>query len=87
MSLLGLAQVNSTMSYDANTQRTSNGEFYSYTGWEDTYGGSGIRCLTHYTEHGKKVELPYSYLIDDPEAMGIGDFYTDVTPGVTRRNL
>ena len=59
------------------------GEFYSFAGWEDNNGGSGIRNLAHYTEHGKKVELPYSYLIDDPEAMGIGnDFITDATPGV-----
>ena len=59
------------------------GEFYSFVGWEDNNGGSGERCLAHYTEHGKKVELPYSYLIDDPEAMGIGnDFITDATPGV-----
>ena len=57
------------------------GEFYSYTGWEDQFGGSGIRCLAHYTEHGKKVELPYSYLIDDPEAMHIVELINDATPG------
>ena len=34
------------------------GEFYSFAGWEDNNGGSGIRSLAHYTEHGKKVELP-----------------------------
>ncbi len=60
----------------------ASGEFYSFTGWEDSCGGSGIRCLAHYTEHGKKVELPYSYLIDEPEAMGIGDLITDATTGV-----
>ena len=59
----------------------SYGEFYSFVGWEDNSGGSGIRSLSHYTEHGKKVELPYSYLIDDPEAMHIVDLITDATPG------
>ncbi len=63
-------------------KQPSYGEFYSFTGWETPSGGSGIRCLTRYTEHGKKVELPYSYLIDDPEAMHIGDLITDATPGV-----
>ena len=63
--------------------RTVYGEFYSYTGWEDPNHGSGIRCLAHYTEHGKKVELPYSYLIDEPGNMGIGNYFiTDATPGV-----
>ena len=71
------------MMLGATMQAQVAGEFYSYVGWEDNNGGSGIRCLAHYTEHGKKVELPYSYLIDDPEAMGIGnDFIIDVTPGV-----
>lgn len=58
------------------------GEFYSFVGWEDNNGGSGIRNLAHYTEHGKKVELPYSYFIDDPEAMGVGVLITDATSGV-----
>ena len=65
----------------ATMQAQVAGEFYSFVGWEDNSGGSGIRSVAHYTEHGKKVELPYSYLIDDPEAMGIGnDFITDATP-------
>jgi hypothetical protein len=67
----------------ATMQAQVAGEFYSFVGWEDNSGGSGIRSVAHYTEHGKKVELPYSYLIDDPEAMGIGnDFITDATLGV-----
>ena len=71
------------MMLGATMQAQVAGEFYSFAGWEDNNGGSGIRSLAHYTEHGKKVELPYSYLIDDPEAMGIGnDFITDATPGV-----
>ena len=71
------------MMLGATMQAQVAGEFYSFAGWEDNSGGSGIRSLAHYTEHGKKVELPYSYLIDDPEAMGIGnDFITDATPGV-----
>ena len=71
------------MMLGAIVQAQVAGEFYSFVGWEDNSGGSGIRSVAHYTEHGKKVELPYSYLIDDPEAMGIGnDFITDATPGV-----
>ena len=71
------------MMLGATMQAQVAGEFYSFVGWEDNSGGSGIRSVAHYTEHGKKVELPYSYLIDDPEAMGIGnDFITDATPGV-----
>ena len=71
------------MMLGATMQAQVAGEFYSFVGWEDNSGSSGIRCLAHYTEHGKKVELPYSYFIDDPEAMGIGnDFIIDVTPGV-----
>jgi len=62
--------------------RTSYGEFYSFTGWESSPEWESIRCLTHFTEHGEKVELPYSYLVEDPEAMGIGDLFTDITPGV-----
>ena len=66
---------------NTNTQRTSNGEFYSYTGW---FVGSDVSCrsLTHYTDHGKKVELPYSYNTNTPGVMSIGDIYTDATPGV-----
>ena len=78
-------QLLSTLPFDngnKETQRLSFGEFYSYTGWATPSSWAGIRCLTHYTEHGKKVELPYSYLIDDPEAMGIGDLIIDATPGV-----
>ena len=70
------------MMLGATMQAQVAGEFYSFAGWEDNNGGSGIRNLAHYTEHGKKVELPYSYLIDDPEAMGIGDLIIDATPGV-----
>ena len=70
------------MMFGATMQAQVAGEFYSFVGWEDNNGGSGIRCLAHYTEHGKKVELPYSYLIDDPEAMGIGNDFAPSLKGL-----
>ena len=75
------------MMFGATMQAQVAGEFYSFVGWEDNNGGSGIRCLAHYTEHGKKVELPYSYLIDDPEAMGIGDLITSCIEAWTTATL
>ena len=42
-------------------QAQTFGEFYSFTGWTYPAYGGGRRCLAHFTEHGKKVELPYVY--------------------------
>jgi hypothetical protein len=61
-------------------QAQTYGEFYSFTGWEYP-STEGKRCLAHYTEHGKKVELPYVY-DGTPGIMSIGTLIDDATPGV-----
>ena len=63
------------------TDRPSCGEFYSFTGWSYPAYGGGRRCLAHFTEHGKKVELPYVY-DDTPGDMSIGTLIDDATPGI-----
>ena len=42
-------------------QAQTFGEFYSFTGWTYPGYGRGRRCLAHFTDHGKKVDLPYGY--------------------------
>ena len=62
-------------------QAQTFGEFYSFTGWAYPAYGGGRRCLTHFTEHGNKVELPYVY-DETPGDMSIGTLIDDATPGV-----
>ena len=66
-------------------QAQTFGEFYSFTGWTYPAYGGGRRCLAHFTEHGKKVELPYVY-DETPGDMSIGTLIDDATPGVIYNN-
>ena len=63
------------------TKRPSCGEFYSFTGWTYPNYAGGRKCLAHFTEHGKKVELPYVY-DETPGTMSIIQLIDDATPGV-----
>ena len=69
----------------ATMQAQTYGEFYSFTGWAYPAYGGGRRCLAHFTEHGKKVELPYVY-DETPGDMSIGTLIDDATPGVINNN-
>ena len=73
------------MAGGATMQAQTFGEFYSFTGWTYPAYGGGRRCLTHFTEHGKKVELPYVY-DETPGDMSIGMLIDDATPGVIYNN-
>ena len=40
------------------TNRSSYGEFYSFTGWTYPNYAGGRKCLAHFTEHGKRLNCP-----------------------------
>lgn len=73
-------QANSIQADNSMTKQTS-GEFYSRTGWL-TPSYETVGCLAHFTEHGKNVEMPYTYNTDATNEMHIGDIIPDCTPGV-----
>lgn len=72
---------NITKQADNSMTKQTSGEFYSRTEWL-TPSYETVGCLAHFTEHGKNVEMPYTYNTDATNEMHIGDIIPDCTPGV-----